>query len=57
MLTAYGAGINLYNDNGDTPLLLAVRLSQPAIAKILLCKGMFMCKSIFLMSVLAKICW
>lgn len=39
MLTAYGAGINLYNDNGDTPLLLAVRLSQPAIAKILLCKG------------------
>ncbi|KAJ8729440.1 hypothetical protein PYW08_001021 [Mythimna loreyi] len=39
MLTAYGAGINLYNDNGDTPLLLAARLSQPAIAKILLSKG------------------
>ena len=39
MLTAYGAGINLYNDNGDTPLLLAARLSQPAVAKILLSKG------------------
>uniref|UniRef100_A0A2A4K1M0 SOCS box domain-containing protein n=1 Tax=Heliothis virescens TaxID=7102 RepID=A0A2A4K1M0_HELVI len=39
LLTAYGAGINLYNDNGDTPLLLAARLSQPEVAKILLRKG------------------
>lgn len=39
MLTTFGGGINLHNDNGDTPLLLAARLSQPAIAKVLLAKG------------------
>ncbi|XP_068620849.1 ankyrin repeat domain-containing protein 50 [Battus philenor] len=39
MLTNRGAGINLHNDNGDTPLLLAARLSQPNVAHILLRKG------------------
>lgn len=39
LLTNCGGGINLHNDNGDTPLLLAVRLSQPNIVKILLEKG------------------
>lgn len=39
MLSNLGGGINLHNDNGDTPLLLAVRLSQANIAHILLRKG------------------
>ncbi|KPI93808.1 Ankyrin-2 [Papilio xuthus] len=39
MLSNLGGGINLHNDNGDTPLLLAVRLSQPNIAYLLLRKG------------------
>nr|XP_026487633.1 ankyrin-3-like [Vanessa tameamea] len=39
MLANMGVGINLHNDNGDTPLLLSARLSQPAIALILLQKG------------------
>ena len=39
MLANMGGGINLHNDNGDTPLLLAARLSQPTIAQILLQKG------------------
>ncbi|XP_028043178.1 ankyrin-3 isoform X1 [Bombyx mandarina] len=39
MLTKIGGGINLHNDNGDTPLLLAARLSQPSVARLLLEKG------------------
>ncbi|XP_026757186.2 ankyrin-3 [Galleria mellonella] len=39
MLANLGGGINLHNDNGDTPLLLAARLSQPSIAQVLLEKG------------------
>ncbi|CAH2243410.1 jg9327 [Pararge aegeria aegeria] len=39
MLANLGGGINLHNDNGDTPLLLTVRLCQPAVARILLEKG------------------
>ncbi|XP_061729376.1 ankyrin-2-like [Cydia pomonella] len=39
MLANYGGALNLHNDNGDTPLLLAVRLSQPRVARILLEKG------------------
>ncbi|CAG5022018.1 unnamed protein product [Parnassius apollo] len=39
MLTSLGGGINLHNDNGDTPLLLAARLSQPNVASILLRRG------------------
>ncbi|XP_060810922.1 serine/threonine-protein phosphatase 6 regulatory ankyrin repeat subunit C isoform X2 [Amyelois transitella] len=39
MLANVGGGINLHNDNGDTPLLLAARLSQPKVARILLEKG------------------
>lgn len=39
MLANLGGGINLHNDNGDTPLLLAARLSQPAVARLLLEKG------------------
>ncbi|CAH2104638.1 unnamed protein product [Euphydryas editha] len=39
MLAEIGGGINLHNDNGDTPLLLSARLSQPAIALSLLQRG------------------
>ncbi|XP_045771523.1 CARD- and ANK-domain containing inflammasome adapter protein-like [Maniola jurtina] len=39
MLANLGGGINLHNDNGDTPLLLSARLSQPTVARILLQKG------------------
>ncbi|XP_038207814.1 ankyrin-2-like [Zerene cesonia] len=39
MLVSHGGGINLHNDTGDTPLLLAVRLSQISVVKILLQKG------------------
>ncbi|OWR42419.1 putative ankyrin repeat-containing protein [Danaus plexippus plexippus] len=39
MLANVRGGINLHNDNGDTPLLLSTRLSQPAVARILLQKG------------------
>ncbi|XP_023943012.2 ankyrin-3-like [Bicyclus anynana] len=39
MLANLGGGINLHNDNGDTPLLLSARLAQPAVARILLEKG------------------
>lgn len=34
-----GSGLNLRNENGDTPLLLASRLSQPNICTILLKRG------------------
>ncbi|XP_049869319.1 ankyrin-3 [Pectinophora gossypiella] len=36
ILAKNSGGINLHNDNGDTPLLVAARLSQPTIARILL---------------------
>lgn len=39
MLANVAGGINLHNDNGDTPLLLAARLSQPNVARILLERG------------------
>lgn len=39
MLASHRVGINLHNDNGDTPLLLAARTSQPKLARILLEKG------------------
>ncbi|CAG9784426.1 unnamed protein product [Diatraea saccharalis] len=39
MLANMGGGINLHNDNGDTPLLLSARLSQPNVARILLERG------------------
>lgn len=39
MLADTGGGINLHNDNGDTPLLLAARLSQPNFARTLLERG------------------
>ncbi|KAM3964727.1 uncharacterized protein ACR2FA_001117 [Aphomia sociella] len=39
MLANLGGGINLHNDNGDTPLLLAARLSQPGVARVLLERG------------------
>ncbi|XP_041976210.1 ankyrin-3-like [Aricia agestis] len=39
MMANLGGGINLHNDNGDTPLLLAARISQPSIARILLENG------------------
>ncbi|KAL4708105.1 hypothetical protein ACJJTC_009884 [Scirpophaga incertulas] len=39
MLSNIRGGINLHDDNGDTPLLLAARLSQPNIARILLDRG------------------
>ncbi|KAJ2953624.1 hypothetical protein O0L34_g1228 [Tuta absoluta] len=39
MLANNGGGINLHNDNGDTPLLLASRLAQPTVARILLEHG------------------
>ncbi|RVE42749.1 hypothetical protein evm_012610 [Chilo suppressalis] len=39
MLANVGGGINLHNDNGDTPLLLAGRVSQPNVARILLERG------------------
>ncbi|CAB3249985.1 unnamed protein product [Arctia plantaginis] len=39
LLTNFGGGINLHNDNGDTPLLLAARSCQPEIVTILLSKG------------------
>ncbi|XP_050675784.1 ankyrin-3-like isoform X2 [Leptidea sinapis] len=39
MLVNHGGGINLRNDTGYTPLLLAVRLSQIQIVKVLLQHG------------------
>lgn len=39
MLADIGGGINLHDDNGDTPLLLSARLSQPAVALCLLQRG------------------
>lgn len=39
MLANVGGGINLHNDNGDTPLLLTARLSQPRDTRILLERG------------------
>ncbi|KAJ0181839.1 hypothetical protein K1T71_002561 [Dendrolimus kikuchii] len=39
MLTTFGGGLNLHNDNGDTPILLASRLSQPHIVTVLLQTG------------------
>ncbi|XP_028162782.1 ankyrin-1-like [Ostrinia furnacalis] len=39
MLAGVGGGINLHNDNGDTALLLAVRLSQLRDVRHLLAKG------------------
>lgn len=39
MLADIGGGINLHDDNGDTPLLLSARLSQPAVALSLLQRG------------------
>lgn len=41
MLSNFGGGINLHDDNGDTPLLLAARLLQPTIARLLLQKGKY----------------
>ncbi|KAG7311524.1 hypothetical protein JYU34_002570 [Plutella xylostella] len=38
-MLSVGGGINLHNDNGDTPLLFAARLGQPDTARILLEKG------------------